>query len=205
MTDSPAPRHFSSVDPNELSPDAFHPIEKRGGLCVARLITPLLVQTPPMVLASSLTDETTPSRVHLEPTRGFEAFAHEIEDRVLNAVMANNEAWWPKPRKEQALRASLKRFCIPGESLQVRVPPNVELFDVDGNPVERDHEQVQLGRPLRFILCLSEVCFGKNEFGALWTLVQARACPPKKKPQCLIDPNADDPDDITAPIENEFF
>ena len=205
---SAAPRYFSSVNlDGELSPDAFQPVEKVGGLYVARLATPLLVQTPPLVLASSLshTDDTPLTRARVEPTPAFETFAQNVEQRVLDAALVNKKAWFRRPLEDQRLRATLKRFCTPGVALQVYVPSDVELFDADGNPIDRDHEQVQPGRSLRLILRLSEVCFGKNEFGALWTLVQARACPPKKTPLCLIDPSADEPLDTRIAIENEFF
>ena len=208
MTTTPMPRHFSAVSPDEIGPDAFLPIEKAGGLYVARLATPLVVQTPPMVLVSALDDEhgTPLSRAHVEPTPAFEAFARDVEKRVLDAALVNKQAWFRRPLEDQSLRASLKRFCTEGVALQVRVPADVELFDAEGAPIARDHADVQPGaRQLRLILRLSEVCFGKNEFGALWTLVQARACPPKKTPLCLIDPHADEPEPDTAPIENEFF
>lgn len=194
----PVVQHFKAVDLDaSLASTAFLPMEKAAGLYVARLATPLLVQTPPLTLVSPLDDEdgTPLPHAHLSLPRGFRQFAEAAEERVLAACLANKAAWFRRPMEDQSLRASFKQFCkaggdAEGGTLKIKVPRDALVFDSQGQVLCR--ADVQPGTRVRALLELSRVCFGRTEFGAMWSLVQAQTAPaPPPPPRCLIDPDAD--------------
>lgn len=177
------PKFYQRVDLDaELSPDAFLPVEKTGGMYAARLATPLLVQTPPVTLASpQLVDG------HLVLPAPVAAFARDVEARVLSACLANKEQWFRRPMTDDALKASFKEFSKPTGHLKIKVPRDVLVFDADGGCL--DPASVSQGDSVRCLLQLSKVCFGRTEFGAMWTLLQAKTVPaPPPPPKCMIDP-----------------
>lgn len=177
-----------------LAPQAFLPLEKVGGLYVASLATPLLVQTPPVTLASPLDDEdgTPLPHVHLALPRDACQFAQRVEDLVLEACLANKEAWFRRPLEDATLRASFKPFFKAGErALKVKVPRDALVFDDAGTLL--CHGDVAVGSTVRCLLELSRVCFGRTEFGAMWSLRQAQRAPaPPPPPRCMIDPTAEE-------------
>ncbi len=198
-----APRHFRGVDLGAaLAPSAFLPVEKTGGLYAARLAAPLLVQTPPLALVSPLDDEdgTPLPHAHVSLPRAFLQFATEAEERVLAACLANKAEWFRRPMEDQSLRASFKQFCkaAGGGVLKIKVPRECLVFDSQGGVLERG--DLRPGASVRAILELSRVCFGRTEFGAMWSLVQAQTVPaPPPPPRCLIDPGADAEDACGGP------
>lgn len=181
----------------------FLPLEKLGGSYVARLATPLLVQTPVLALASPLDDdegEPVP-HAHLTLPRGFQQFAEATEAAVLEACLANKAEWFRRPLEDASLRASFKQFCK-GQHLKIKVPRDALVFDSQGSLVER--ETVAPGASVRCLLELTKVCFGRTEFGAMWTLRQAQTAPaPPPPPRCMIDPTADCEPEEDQPEDTE--
>lgn len=181
-----APRLYRHVCMDtELAPAAFLPLEKAGKLYVARLARPVLVQTPALGLLSGLNAGATHAHLALPPGSGFERFARQAEERVLAACLANKADWFKRrTMQDDALRASFKQFCKQGQDswvLKVAVSSQVAVFDAAGRPA------TEVGDAALCLLELSKVCFGRTEFGAMWTLVQARAPrAPPPPPKCMI-------------------
>lgn len=210
-----APVFYARADPDAaLAPSyGFLPLEKLGNVYAARLARPLVVQTPPLTLASALEDEDGQPAGHayLQLPRAFADFAREVEDLVLHACLANKHEWFRRALSDDALRARFKEFCKASGHLKVRVPRDALVFDQAGQVVDRG--QVTQGDAVRAILQLSRVCFGRTEFGAMWTLVQAQvAPPPPPPPKCLIDPSAEgcgdpapDASAADADVDSEFL
>lgn len=200
------PRYYARVSiPDELGADAFAPLRKTGGIYVAELQAPLLVQTPPLQLVSPLDDadgEPLPT-AHLKVPARFAQFAQGVEDAVLSASLANKEAWFRRPLGDEALRASLKRFAA-ADTLKVRLPRDILVFDAEGALVPRD--SVAPESSVRCLLELSRVCFGRTEFGAMWSVAQAQVTPPPPPPppappappRCMIDATAASDDEDEA-------
>lgn len=169
------------------------PPQKVDRQYVARLSEPIRIQTPSLTLLSALEDEEGAfvPHVHLKLTRGFHAFAKSVESMVLDACLAKKDEWFAGRRfTDDQVRASFKSLCKPGGSLKVNAPESAVLFDESDEVIGRD--EVPAGSSVALILELSKVCFGRTEFGAMWTLVQARMMPPPPPPpRCLVDPSAD--------------
>lgn len=197
-------QYFDAVDLGALQ---FAPIAKQGKLYVVNLETPLVVTTPPLTLAASLSDDT--DFALLQPTGAFEAFLKRVETWVLDACLAHKAEWFRKDVDDDALRHNFKSFFREG---QYRVKAaDVAVFDASRAPAAP--ELVCEGTHVRAVLELTRICFGRQEFGAMWRLVQARAV---EVPPCLIgeeDDNADGADedeqpgdeDAADPDEHEFL
>jgi hypothetical protein len=170
--DAPAP-YFSTADLGALQ---FEPVTRHGKLYVSNLASPLVVSTPPVRLSGPLTDDA--PFVFLRPTGKFSTWLRDVEDRVLEACLANKADWFPKPLDDDALRHNFKSF-FRGDEFKVRREA-VAVFDEHGNAVGVE----EAGDHVRCVLELHRVCFGRQEFGAMWRLVQAQAV---TVPSCLIE------------------
>ena len=173
----------------------FEPLVKEGGVYVARLARPLVVQTPPLTVAAPLGGDDEPTtHAHLGLPPGFADFAARVEAAALEACLAHKADWFRRPLEDDALRASFKRFLDPATSiLKVRLPRSAPVFDAQGELVDRD--AVPTGSGARCLLELSKLSFGRTEFGGMWSLVQAQqvqAPPAPPAPVCLIDASDDD-------------
>lgn len=203
----PVVQFYKAVDLDRAL-SGFRAMEKAGNLYVVRLATPLLVQTPPLVLASPLDDEdgTPLPHAHLSVPKSFDQFLRRTEAAVLDAALEHKDAWFRRPMNDAALRASFKEFCRAG-AVRVRVPRDALVFDDTGALVARD--QVPAGASVRCLLELSKICFGRTEFGAMWTLLQAQtAQAPPPPPRCMIDLGAevdDTPEPAGEPPEAHEF
>lgn len=198
------PVHFSAVDVADALRE-FSDLEKSGGVYVARLPTPLEVVTPPLTLLSPLLDEDGGEAGHalLKLSPEFEAFAEEVERRVLEACLANKDTWFRRRLDDDALRASFKQLCK-GGTLKVKLRPGAAVFDACGEPVAPG--DVDAGARMKCLLELTKVCFGKTEFGAMWSLAQARlAPPPASAPKCLIGDDDGAAEAPVAPDETDEF
>lgn len=207
----PVPRFYRHVDLGaHLDPGAFLPLEKRGAVYAAPLAEPLLVQTPPLTLASDLVDEegVPAGHAYVLLPRAFLKFAREAEARVVDACVANKAEWFRRrPVTDDALRAGFKEFCKASGHLKVKVPEDALVFDHEGALLDRQ-AYVRAGQSVRALLQLDRVCFGRTEFGAMWSLVQAQLAPPAPPPpRCLIDPAAEGCDEPpgAGPEEAEFL
>lgn len=186
------PVYYKSVNiPRALR--GFTPIEKVGNVYVVRLRRPLLVQTPPVSLASPLEEDGQPAtRATLVLGPEFAAFARAVEARILDVCLEHKVEWFRKAVNEDALRGGFKEFCKPGGHLKVCVPRDFLVFDHTGDLVTR--ASVPEGTRMRCALELSMICFGRTEFGGMWNLVQAQTMPapvPPPAPRCLIDASVD--------------
>ena len=191
---APVPTFYTRVDLGEhLAPAAFLPLEKHGAVYAAPLAAPLLVQTPPVTLASDLVDDdgAPASHAYLLLPRPFVRFAQDVEERVADACVANKADWFRRrPVSDDALRAGFKEFCKASGHLKVKVPADALVFDEEGGVLDRG--AAGAGATVRALLLLDRVCFGRTEFGAMWSLVQAQvAPPPPPPPRCMIDPAAE--------------
>ncbi len=151
---SPSPVLYTHADV-ERALSAFEPLAKEGGVYVARLQEPLLIQTPPLALVASLDDDEdgTPARhAHLALPPKFARFVRRVEAAVLYAGMANKAAWFRRPLEDDALKASFKQF-LKDDILRVRLPRDVLVFDADGQLVERS--SVGPGASVRCLLELT--------------------------------------------------
>ena len=188
-----APVFYRHVDPaNRLAPEAFLPAGDR----VALLAAPLLVQTPTVMLASPVweDDDAPPPHAHLALPPAFAAFAAEVEAAVLRAALANKQAWFRGPVDDRTVVAAFKQLCKASGHLKVALPGAVEVFDPSGEPLRA--ADLGVGDHVRCILRLDGIVFGRTEFGAMWTLVQAQtrppAPPPPPPPRCLLSPEDDE-------------
>lgn len=196
------PVQFRRVDPRQaLAADAFLPIAKEGGVYVARLGAPLTVQTPAMALATAVWDDEeggTLPHAHLAMPPAFAEFAAGVEAAALGACLANKGAWFRRPVDDQTVVAGFKHMCKPSGHIKVGVADGLAAFDHAGEPVPP--ASLAEGTEVRCILRLDGLTFGRTEFGALWTLLQAQTRPPAppapQPPRCLI--SADEDDDGSA-------
>lgn len=189
---SPCCTYYTAVD---LSTHAFEPLAKQNKLYVANLAPALTVVTPPVQLASSLADADAPF-AYLRPHGRLAAWLRDVEAWVLDACLANKGAWFRKDVDDDALRHNFKSFFRETGEFKVRTSAggDVAVFAEDGQPAGA--EEAVEGRHVRCVLELSRVCFGRQEFGAMWRLVQARLV---DVPPCLIH---DDDDDEAADAED---
>lgn len=191
-----APVFYKRVDPAALAdPAAYLPPKRAGSVYVAALAEPLVIQTPPVIVTSPLTETHAHMRV---PDPDLIRFLRTAEHSVLQAAMAAKAAWFGgRVTDDDVVRASFREFCKPGGTVQVRVDPGLAVFDHQGALLaEAADWPGAAGRAqARCILELRGVRFGRTEFGAAWTLVQAQALPPPPPPPappappaCLICP-----------------
>lgn len=179
----------------EVDLSEFLPLRKEGTTRVAELVRPLLIQTPTLTLASPLhdDDESGPPHVHLALPPAFAQFATEVEGAALQAAL-DNKAEWFGDIDDDTLVAAFRPLCKPSGHLRVELPDDAVVFDADGALVSR--AQVTPGHAVRAILRLDRITFGRTEFEAAWTLVQAQARPPSPPqpgpPRCLISSEDDD-------------
>lgn len=185
---TPTAAYYTTVD---LAAQAFEPLAKQNKLYVAALSPPLTVLTPPVQLASALDDAD--DFAYLRPAGAFAAWLRGAEAWVLDACIANKAAWFRKDVDDDALRHNFKSFFRDDGQFKVR-SAGATVFGVDGAPAGL--EEATEGRHARCVLELTRVCFGRQEFGAMWRLVQARLV---DVPPCLIE---DGDGDDNAPDED---
>lgn len=157
---------------------AFEPVTKVHKLYVANLTQPLQVVTPPVELLTAL-DAAEPF-AFIKAQGRFAEFLKTVEARVLELSVEHKAAWFRKPVDDDALRHNFKSFFGDDGAFKVKAQ-EVALFGTDLAPAGL--EEGAAGRHVRCVLELARVCFGRQEFGAMWRLVQARLV---EVPPCLI-------------------
>ena len=195
---------YRSVSTKELK---YGPIVKdtTARLYVVPLAPPLVVQTTPIALETSLADPEVPF-VYIRPEGTLETFFRDTETAVGDACIANKNEWFSiaKTLEDDVLRRGFKSFFM-DNGLKLKVPADVACFDAAKKPMGR--EDLPAGTVVRLVLELSRVCFGRHEYGAAWRVVQVQAVPTT----CLImdDAPLDDgpgPDDSGSDSDiNEFL
>lgn len=174
----------------DLGAQRFDPLAKRGSLYVAALAPPLTVVTPPVKLLGSLADPDA-AFAHLLPAGRFASWLREAEAWVLEECIRRKSDWFHREVDDDALRHRFKTFFRPDDgAFRVRAAAGeVALFGADGEPV--GPEEVGDGQYVRCVLELPRLSFGRQEFGAMWRLVQARVV---RVPGCLIADSEDEDD-----------
>ena len=167
----------------------FLPMEKAGRVYFAPLEHPIRIQTPVLLLDSELDTSATLGI----PSGSFVRFLQRAERFVVEAAASHRSKWFRKPLSDDALRDSFKSFLGHNGVLRVKVSDEFTAFDEEGDYLEAEELDAPVG--VRCILELDGVCFGKKEFGAMWTLTQAQIAP---APRCMIERSAFTPDDEFA-------
>lgn len=174
--------YYTAVD---LRAQAFEPLAKHNSLYVAALAPPLAIVTPPVQLLTPLADQDRDAApfAHILPTGRFAAWLREAEDWVLGECIRRKAEWFHREVDDDALRLRFKSFFRPEDgAFKVRAPEGeVALFGADREPIGA--EEVGAGQHVRCVLELPRLSFGRQEFGAMWRLVQARVV---RVPECLI-------------------
>ena len=207
----PRAAYFRDVD---LSALRFSPVAKEGRVYAARLRPPLLVQTPPVELASALApapgddDDAPLEPLALRPSGQLLRFLRRAEEAVVDASLRHKNEWFKKKDiPDEALRGMFKSFFgEDGRTLRVGAPAAAAageddacfVFAEDGvTPLATAGERAGVRRA-RVLLELDRVVFGRSKFGAQWRAVQLRAAP---DPRCLIDDALVPADEFPVPAE----
>lgn len=173
--------YYQGVD---IASAHFEPVAKQGKLYVANLTEPLLVETPPVQLATSFDPEV--PFLHIKPQGAFADFLATAERHILDRCIAHKAEWFRKELDDDALRHNFKSFFRDGEFKVKAQEAELAVFGVDRCPAAP--VELVAGRHVRCVLELARVCFGRQEFGAMWRLAQARVV---EVPPCML---ADDRD-----------
>lgn len=206
------PTYFARVDVASLE---FGPVTKEHKLRVAALTPALVVQTPPVVLATAIDPDVAPF-VYVKPTGKFRDFLADVEARVLAKCIDNKAEWIRDAIDDDVLRQNFKTF-FKDDDFKVKVTGDAAVFDARGTLV--DCNEAAEGTMVRCVLELQRICFGRQEFGAMWRLVQARvvepvpcliaedaAVEPEDGPEdCPEDGPEDCPDESSAIDQQEFL
>lgn len=174
---------YRFVDHSSVS---FEPITKQGKLYVANLSPTLLILAPPVELVSSLESEA--PFAYIRPVGEFATFLRDTEAFILDQCIKRKAEWFRKGLDDDALRHNFKSFFRDND-FKVKVA-DVAAFGVQKEPVGQ--EDIPVGKHVRCVLELSRICFGRQEFGAMWRLAQVREV---EVPACMIQDERDDEDE----------
>lgn len=155
-------------------------------LYVVPIQPPIVIQTTPVALQTSLEDADIPF-AYIAPDAALRKFLADTETVVGDACVANKHAWFASAKNldDEVLRRGFKSF-FSDAGFKIKVPAEIPCFDANKQPIGR--EDVGAGTVVRLVLELSRVCFGKHEYGVTWKAVQAQVVPSV----CLIDDTVDD-------------
>jgi hypothetical protein len=178
---------FRAVD---LSTLAYKPISKdiEARLFVVDLEEPLRIQTTPVVLTTSIEDDSVPF-VYIQGTQLMMDFFTKTEQFIEDTCIENKKEWFSlaKNMDDEVLRRGFKSFF--GEKgFKVKIGPDVGCFDAKKKPIGR--EDIPVDTTCRLILELSRISFGKHEFGAAWNVLQVQTVPS----ECLL---------VDEPVEDD--
>ena len=154
----------------------FLPMQKVDNLYVAPLAEALRVQTPPVVL----TGDVRAPEARLVARGSFKHFATGVEQAIVDAAILNKATWFKKEITDEALVKGFKSF-VSGKGMKVKLDDDLVAFDADGDIVDFDDLDTPVS--VRCIIELDGVCFGRKEFGAMWTVTQMQVA---RLPRCAI-------------------
>jgi hypothetical protein len=178
--------YFTDANPVSVA-DNFLKMKKQGGVYFVPFKTPLIVQTP----VFKLTEPLNSGSVTLKITKGFATFVKEIEQTILNAAFVNKSTWFRTELTDEIITDGFKSFMNEYD-LKVKVSEELTSFDDEGNYIENNFK-TPVG--VRCILELSGICFGKLEFGAMFTLTQVQTT---KIPKCAINASREKRTNVTS-------
>lgn len=156
-------------------PSGFQAMRKNGSVYYVPFDEPLRVQTPATRLEAC--DQNTAT---LAVSKDFAKFLGRIDEFVFGEALERRKTWFKKDLGEDELRAGFKSF-IADNTVEVKVDDECVAFDENGDQID-----LPVGSRVRCILELTGVCFGRTEFGCMWTLLQAQK---STSPKCLINPS----------------
>jgi len=181
---------YRSIDHASL---AFLPIVKdtAARLFVVDLKDPIRIQTTPVVLTTSIEDDSVPF-VYVQGDEAMMSFFKKTEQFIEDTCIANKAEWFSLAKKldDDVLRRGFKTF-FGDHGFKVKIGPDVACFDQNKKPIGR--EDIPVNTTCRLILEMSRISFGKHEYGAAWRVVQVQTVPM----ECLINTEetpTEDPD-----------
>ncbi len=157
-------------------PTGFRGMRKIGGVYHVPFDHPVRVQTPVMKLESYDQGVAT-----FHVPKDFYKFMERIEEFAFHEAVERRKSWFKKDLNEDELRAGFKSFVRDGCLVDVKMADESTTFDECGSPTE-----LAPGSHARCIFELTGLCFGRTEFGCMWTLAQAQST---ASPKCLINPS----------------
>lgn len=166
---------FAVYYKDAVVPSGFQQMRKTGNVYYVPFDEPLRVQTP--VIRLEACDQNTAT---LAVSKDFAKFLARVDDYVFGKALDHKKTWFKKDLSEEELRAGFKTF-IADNTVEVKVDDDFAAFDENGDQIELSN-----GSKTRCILELTGVCFGRTEFGCMWTLLQAQK---STSPKCLINPS----------------
>ena len=197
----PFRRAWDGLRASAVGPGAgFEPLEREGTRYAARLRSPLVVQTPALLVADlEQVGARTFARLRVSPD--FAEFAENAEDAVLRACLEHKASLFRKEWDDEQLRAMFARLVSRGDDLEnllrVEILPGAVVYDSAGRASGDDVEAGEV----RAILELTRITFGKNKFGARWEVVAVQKVETPFFPEEPSDDEAsqDGPDDPDEP------
>jgi hypothetical protein len=154
--------------------DSFSEMRKVHGVYVVPFSSPIIVQTPVVILKEPL------SRSGILKVPGkFAKFIKKIEESILNATKSHKNEWFKEELDNNTIEEGFKSF-LDGTNLKVKVDEDLASFDEHENLIDNDFDAP---RGLRCILEASEISFGRSEFGVVFSMTQAQIVKP---PKCKI-------------------
>lgn len=154
----------------------FESMRKVGTVYFVPFSKPVRVQTPVLKLVEF------DASASFKVPRSFAAFVANFEEHLFRAAVANKKLWFKKDLSVESLRTSFKTF-LAGCTFRAKIADDVAAFDDEGDHM--DPAEIPLPTGVRCILELDGICFGRTEFGGMWSISQLRATEARK---CLIDP-----------------
>jgi len=186
---------YRSVDHSSI---AFEPIVKDSAarLFVVDIKDPVRIQTSPVVLTTSVEDETVPF-VYLQGDEAMMTFFRSTETFIEDTCIANKADWFAvaKNLDDAVLRRGFKSF-FGDHGFKVKIGTDVACFDQNRKPIGR--EDIPVNTSCRLILELSRLSFGKHEYGGMWKVVQIQTVPM----ECLIQ--TEQPEDDAQSLNSDI-
>lgn len=157
-------------------PHEFRSMRKTAGVYHVPFDSPLRIQTP--VLKFEYIDQGVAT---FQVPSEFYDFMERVEEFAFREAVEHRKLWFKKDLSEDELRSGFKSFIREGSVVDVKLGDDFATFDERGSQTELDP-----GSRTRCIFELTGLCFGRTEFGCMWTLVQAQST---ASPKCLINPS----------------
>jgi len=168
------PRRYEDIQVEAIR---FMEVKKNKNVYVVPFERPLVIQTP----VSNLLGRVDKATTSLALTKGFASFVRDLEEYVVQSAIDNKDEWFRSKLDDDAIRQSFKSFLGPRDVLKVRVSDDVASFDSTGHQI--DNDEVDKDSRVRCLLELTGICFGRVEFGIMFTVVQIQT---RQKPVCEI-------------------